>query len=165
MRTKGSAAELEQRRRLAVQRVRDGWSQVAVASFLGVSPATVQRWMAAYRQHGDDGLAATPHPGRAPFLSAEQERAVLGWLAQDATQHGFPTSLWTCRRVAQLIERRLGVRFNSNYLAAWLAKRGLSPQKPQTRPRERDEAAVARWLAEDWPRVQKKRPRKAPMSS
>ena len=35
---------------------------------------------------------------------------------------------------------------------------GLSWQKPALRPLERDEAAVGRWLARDWPRVKKKSP-------
>jgi len=46
MRSKGSASELEQRRRLAVQRVAEGWQQKDVAAFLGVSECAVGRWAA-----------------------------------------------------------------------------------------------------------------------
>ncbi len=46
MRSNGTAKELEARRRLAVQQVEDGWTQRAVAAFLGVHPVTVARWVA-----------------------------------------------------------------------------------------------------------------------
>lgn len=165
MRSKGTAQELEARRRLAVRRVGEGWSHRQVAAFLGVSERAVGLWVAAHRAAGDDGLKARPHPGRRPFLGPDQERRVLGWLRQKPTAFGFPTDLWTARRVAALIERELGVRFHPHYLREWLAKRGLSPQKPARRARERDQAAVERWLAEDWPRIQKKPRRTTPTSS
>ena len=103
MRSKGTAAELEARRRLAVRRVDEGWSQKDVAAFLGVHPVTVAKWVARHRADGDDGLAAKPTPGRPRFLTADQERKVLGWLAEPPTEHGFRTDLWTARRVAELI--------------------------------------------------------------
>jgi transposase len=165
MRSKGSAAELEARRRLAVQRVRDGWAQKAVADFLGVSERAVNGWVAAHRRGGDDGLAAKPHPGPAPYLTPSQERRVLGWLAKKPTAFGYRTDLWTARRAADLIRTRLGVAFNPNHLGEWLTRRGFSPQKPAKRARERDQAAIDRWVAGDWPRIQKKRRPSTPTSS
>src|SRR5262245_14398377 len=157
MRSKGSASELEARRRLAVQRVNEGWKQKDVAAFLGVSLRAVGSWVAAYRAAGEDGLKGRPHPGPKPKLSSRQERAVLSWLARSPKAFGYKTELWTTRRRAEVIEKRYGVRFNANYLAEWLTRRGYSPQKPETRAVERDNPAIGRWLAEDWPRI-KKRP-------
>lgn len=161
MRSKGSAHELEQRRLLAVRRIRDGWTQRAVAEFLGVSERAVGRWAAAHRAAGDDGLKAKPHPGRRPYLTAGQEAEVLAWLRRPATAFGFPTELWTARRVAKLIADRLGVAFAPDYLREWLTARDHSPQKPATRPRERDQAATDRWASAEWAGVQKKRRRRA----
>jgi transposase len=155
MRSKGSAAELEARRRLAVQRVSEGWGRRDVAAFLGVHPETVAEWVRAHRAGGDAALAAKPHPGRAPFLTPEQERQVLGWLADKPTAHGFRTDLWTARRVAELIRKRFGVRFHPHYLREWLTKRNHTPQKPARRPRQRDDEAIDRWLKTDWPRIKK----------
>lgn len=121
-----TAAGKEARRRLAVQKVSDGWSQADVADFLGVHPVTVSKWVRAHRADPDGGLAAKPHPGRTPFLTAAQEKRVLGWLAEKPTRHGFPTDLWTARRVADLIRRKLEVDFHPGYLREWLSKRGLS---------------------------------------
>lgn len=157
MRSKGSAAELEARRRLAVQRVSEGWTRKDVAAFLGVHPETVAEWVRAHEAGGDAALVAKPHPGRTPFLAPAQQAQVLGWLADKATAHGFRTDLWTARRVAELIRQRFGVEYHPHYLREWLAKRNHSPQKPARRPRQRDQAAIDRWVKEDWPGI-KKRP-------
>ena len=165
MRSNGTAKELEARRRLAVQRVEDGWSQREVAAFLGVHPVTVARWMARFRAEGEDGLAAKPTPGRPRFLTAAQETTVLGWLADPPTRHGFRTDLWTARRVADLIHKRLKVRFHPHYLREWLAKRNYSPQKPARRARQQNPAEIDRWAKEDWPRIQNKSKPTRPTSS
>src|SRR5215212_827621 len=165
MRSTGTAAELEARRLLAVRRVGEGWAQKDVAAFLGVHPVTVKKWVARHRADGDAGLAAKPTPGRPRFLTQAQEQKVLGWLAESPTAHGFDTDLWTARRVAELIRARFGVRFHPNYLREWLAKRNFTPQKPARRARQRDPAAIDRWVAEDWPRIQKRRSRTTPTSS
>jgi transposase len=165
MRTKGTAAELEARRRLAVQRVNDGWKRADVAAFLGVHPETVAEWARAYKAGGDKALAAKPHPGRKPFLTAAQEKQVLGWLADPPTAHGFRTDPWTARRVADLIRTKLGVTFHPHYLREWLARRGYTPQKPARRARQRDQGAIDRWLKEDWPRIKKTPGGRRPTSS
>jgi transposase len=161
MRSQGSAEELERRRRLAVQRVKEGYPQQEVAAFLGVHPRTVSRWVCAARAGGAQAIRARPTPGRPRKLTADQEKTVLSWLRKSPTAFGLPSELWTSRRLASLIEQRLGVRFNSNYLVEWLTQRGHSAQKPAKKARERNEPAIARWVAEDWPRIQKKREKKA----
>src|SRR6266545_2033860 len=98
MRSKGTASELEARRRTAVEKLRGGWTQVAVAEFLCVHPVTVAKWMARHRLDGAPGLAAKPTPGRPRFLSPTQESTVLRWVAEKPTAHGFQTDLWTARR-------------------------------------------------------------------
>jgi transposase len=165
MRSQGSAAELEARRRLAVQRVAEGWKQKDVAAFLGVTERAVNGWVAARRLAGDDGLKGKPHPGAKPKLSKRREASVLSWLARSPMSFGYKTDLWTTRRLAEVIERRYGVRFNSNYLAEWLTARGYAPQKPETRAVERDNAAIGRWVAEEWPRIKKSRGTRRPISS
>jgi transposase len=80
MRTEGSPIELENRRRLAVQRVLDGNSAQEVADFLGVDPSSVRRWVAAFRDQGLEGLVARPVSGRPPKLTLTQEKIVRRWL-------------------------------------------------------------------------------------
>jgi transposase len=157
MRTAGSPDVLEYRRRLAVQRVREGYSPRDVADFLGVDPGSVRRWLAACRRHGPGGLAARPVPGRPPKLTAAQGRIVLRWLHDSPAEHGFATELWSAPRLALLIEQEWGVSLHPHHLSAWLRRRGYTPQKPRRVPRERDDGAIAAWLARDWPRIKKRR--------
>lgn len=164
MRSPGSAAELERRRLLAVRRVLDGYPIEEVADFIGVHRTTVSRWVAAFRAQGTAGLSVGASPDRPRKLTATQEKVVLRWLSDDPTEHGFPTALWTAERLGRLIERELDVTFNPRYLSAWLRDRGLTPQKPQRVPRERDPKAIAEWLASDWPRIKKKPGGKRPIS-
>lgn len=157
MRTKGSAQELERQRRLAVQRVREGYSPTQVARFLGIHPASVRAWWRAYQQHGDAGLAAKPHPGRPRKLTPVRERQVLRWLRKNPKSFGFSTELWTAPRIAQIIQRKWGVEFHPRYLNEWLTARDITPQKPQRKPRERDDAAIEHWQRHEWPRIQNAR--------
>ena len=162
MRSQGSARELEQLRVLAVTRVSEGFAQKEVAAFLGVHPVTVCGWVRAVRQAGSlEALRARPTPGRPAKLTRRQERAVLSWVVKSAKDFGFANDLWTTRRLAALIKKRWGVRFNANYLAAWLQARGHSPQRPEQPAIERNADAVAQWMAEDWPRLQKKPEKRA----
>jgi len=156
MRYTRTAQELENRRRLAVDRVNAGYSQTHVARILKVSPRSVRRWIHAFREGGDHALEAKPRPGRRCKLTPEQADTVLGWFRQSPKDFGFTTELWTARRVAHLIRQHFDVSMNHRYLNAWLTARGITPQKPQCQARERDQAEIERWLREDWPRIQKK---------
>ena len=156
---------MEAVRRRAVQLVLDGRTQAAVAVASGVHSVTLAKWMARHRAAGNEGLAAKPTPRRPRFLPPRARSAVRRWLAQKPTSHGFPTDLWTTRRVAELIRRRFNVSFHPNYLRAWLNQRGYSPQRPTRRPRQRNDATITHWVANDWPRIQKKPATPTPTSS
>ncbi len=143
MRSKGSATEFEQRRRLAVRRVLAGWAQKDVAGSLGVSERSVGRWVAAHRAAGDAGLEARPHPGGRRRLTDAQECEALAGRSRQATAFGFPTPLWTARRVGQLIADRFGVAYRLDYLREWLRRRGYPPQELARGARGHPSAAVA----------------------
>lgn len=157
MRSKGPPVVLEYRRQLAVQRVLEGYSVEQVSKFLGVTPRSIRRWLAAFHAGGSQALVARPVPGRPPKLTRTQEKVVQRWLADNPSMYNFPTELWTCQRLATLIRQEFGVSFHPGYLATWLRQRGFTPQFPKRTPRERDPERIARWLAKDWPRIKKKR--------
>jgi transposase len=162
MRPLGTAADLERRRRLAVTRLREGFSAAAVAAVLGIHLRTIRLWWATYRRRGAAGLAAKPHPGRPRKLTAARARQVLTWFRKDPRSFGFATELWTAPRVAHVIRRKWGIAFHPRYLNAWLTARGITPQKPQRQAREADPAAIQRWRTHDWPRLQNGRAASGP---
>lgn len=162
MRPTGTAAELQKRRFLAVQRLDEGYTAKQVADFLGVHIRTVRSWKAAFKKRGDKGLQAKPPPGRPRYLNSRQERTVLTWFLKSPRSFGYSTDLWTAKRVAEVIRRKWRVDFNHRYLNAWLARRDITPQKPQRVAREADRAAIDRWRAEDWVRLQNGRDASGP---
>ena len=162
MRPTGTAAELQKRRFLAVQRLDEGYTAKQVADFLGVHIRSVRSWKAAFRNRGDLGLHAKPPPGRPRYLSSRQERTVLTWFLKSPRSFGYATDLWTARRVAEVIRRKWQVEFNHRYLNAWLARRDITPQKPQRVPREANRDAIDRWRSTDWVRLQNGRDASGP---
>jgi transposase len=139
--------------------LQQGYRQAKVSQLLGVSIRSLQRWSEVFATAGQTGLAALDHrasDGRPPKLSKQQDRQVLTWLEHPATDFGFPTDLWTARRLAELIDLRLGVIMNHRYLCAWLKHRGITPQKPRQQARERDQEAIDAWVRWRWPAIKKK---------
>jgi putative transposase len=130
-----------------------------VAELLGVSLRTVQRWWRAWRDDGAAAFAMRAGRGRPPKLSSVQADQVLSWLARSPGDFGFDTQRWTAVRVAELVERLLGVRMNHRYLNDWLARRAVTPQIPARQAAERDEAAIERWKRWEWPVIKKRRGR------
>jgi len=155
MRPKGNAAALEARRCAAMAMVKQGWKPAVVARTLRVSPASVSRWRQALRRGGTKALSAKPVPGRPPKLDAAQRRRIARLLLKGPLRHGYETQLWTLDRVSEVIARHLGVSYHPGHVWRILLSLGWSCQKPESRARERDEEAIARWRQVDWPRIKK----------
>lgn len=147
---------LAQRRSLAVHRVAEGIPATQVAQVVGVHVETVRDWVRTHRAGGDEALRGTPHPGRKPFLTPDQEAQVRGWLGQRPTALGFLTDVWTAARVAQLIRDKLGVQYHPNYLREWLTARGYSPQKPKRKAKQQNPERVEEFLETTYPALQEK---------
>ncbi len=148
----GTAAELERRRRQAVDAVRAGEQPAAVARVLGVGRGTVSRWLRDARSPG--GLAPKPRGNPPPKLTPAEDRHLIALLRQGAEAHGWPNRLWTAARVAALIRRHFGVTYHPDHVGRFLrARLNWTPQKPRRQARERDEEAIARWTDETFPRI------------
>ena len=164
MRPKGSAEELERRRRQAMALMDQGMKAAAVARAVGTSRKSVTRWRQAYDAGGADAMAATPHPGGVSRLTAAQRARLVRMLRQGPRQHGYATELWTLSRVAELIAVTFGIEYHPSAVWHILRAMGWSCQKAERRARERDEQAIARWRQQEWPRIKtraKKRPKRA----
>ena len=155
MRPTGSPEELERRRLRALALLSDGLLPSEVARRVGVDRRSVRRWKAAARRKGEAGVRARPAPGRPPKLLAKHKRRLEALLLKGAQAAGFDTNLWTCPRVAEVVERRFGVRYHVDHVGRLLHELGWSAQLPARHAVERDEAAVHRWVHETWPRLKK----------
>jgi transposase len=156
---------LEKRRLRAISLWERGETQVAVARRVGVVAQTMARWVSQYRREGKSGLKKAGRAGRKPLLD-QQSRERLGSLLLDGPEQlGYETPLWTCPRVAHLIEREFGVRYHPGHVWKLLIALGWSPQRPTGRARERNQGETLRWKREVWPAIKKKPARKAGSSS
>jgi transposase len=156
MRPPGHPKQLERRRRCAVKLLKQGLSLSAVAQKVGSSVSSVFLWRQQYKKNGAHGLVSKPTPGRPPKLSSRQKTMLVNLLLAGPMAAGFATELWTTRRIAEIISRRFGIPYHPNHIWRLLVGLGWSCQKPQTKARERDEAAIARWKQYQWPHIKKR---------
>ncbi len=157
MRPNGSASELERRRRRAIDLLDRGLTPREVADRVGADPSSVRRWRQSYRRKGARGLEPKPHPGRPSRLTPRQKRSLERRLLKGARADGFDSDLWTCPRIAEVIEYHYGVEYHVDHIPRLLASLGWSCQRPEKRAIERDEQAIADWVKKDWPRIKKSR--------
>ena len=88
-------------------------------------------------------------------MTPKQKERLSRLLLDGPRIHGYSTDLWTRKRVAQVIGKRIGVRYHPGHVSRLLHQLGWTPQKPERRAYERDEAAIRRWIEKDWPRIKK----------
>jgi transposase len=110
------------------------------------------------REGGPDALTPGQRGRRlgSGYLTARQAdriRALV--IGKMPDQLKLPFYLWTREAVAKLIEQKYGIRPSrvtvGRYLKAW----GMSTQKPVRRAYERNDAAITRWLDEEYPALVK----------
>ncbi len=150
------ADALEWRRFRAVHLKQRGWSRRDIAEALGVSPVSVSRWFALFRDGGTEALRAHPSPGRPPKLSAAQKRLIPEFLWHGAEAYGFRGEVWTCARIARVIEEEFGVRYHKDHVSRLLRELHWTPQVPIRRAIQRDEGAIRRWRDEVWPDLRRR---------
>jgi transposase len=141
----------EWRRLRALELKQQGWFQRAIADALGVSEVSVSNWLAHARDGGPDALRARPAPGHPPRLTDEQKCLIHEFLWHGPEAYGFIGQVWTCARVAKVLEEEFGVRYHKGHVGKLLKELGWTPQLPIRRALQRDEQAIARWRDVVWP--------------
>ena len=141
---------------MAIERIREGARPSEVIASYGFNRTTIYKWInAALRPGvGIKALRSTPATGRPRSLTPAQEKRVFRWVnGRDPRQYGLDFGLWTRAVVAELIDKRFGVRLGLTAVGELLAKLGLTPQKPLQRAYQRDPQAIEKWQRETYPAV------------
>lgn len=94
--------------------------------------------------------------GRPPRLEPAQCERLRQMLLKGALAAGFPTELWTIKRVRALVKREFGVAYSNTGGWELLRSLGFSPQRPEKRALQRDEQAISAWKRKTWPALKKK---------
>lgn len=149
-------SEAAKKRLRAGRMLLGGRTPAEAAIAVGVARQTVYTWKKLLDEGGIDALRAVPERGRPAQLGESQLAQVRAAVLQGPTEHGFGTDLWTLKRVGAVIERMHGVRYSQAQVWRILGSLGFSPQKPEKRAIERDEAGVQHWKRRTWPALKKK---------
>jgi len=146
-------AEALKARRLEARRLLDeGVAQAEIARRLKTSRQSVSRWA----QRPKAELGQVRRQGRKSKLGEADRTKLKATLLAGPTAAGLSGELWTVPRVRQVLATRFGQRFSTVHVWRVLRQLGFSPQRPEGRARERDEAKIADWKSRQWPRLKKK---------
>lgn len=138
----------------AADMFRRGKRQAEVARTLGVSAETASQWYRRWSKGGRAALAGAGRAGRLPRVTDEQLADVVAALEAGPRANGFATDLWTLARVTDVIEAITGVRYSQTQTWEILRNRlGWTRQRPARRALERNDEAIANWVAKEWPRI------------
>ena len=109
---------LDLRERIVKAHIEEGQNKSAVARRFGVSRRSVERYV---KRAEADNLAATPHPGSRPWLSAEQSEV----LQRQVEAHND----WTLEEHAEALAEATGVQLKKSAIDKYFRKLGISRKK------------------------------------
>ena len=156
---------LEKRRMQAIGLLKkDDLNQSEVARRLRVCRQTVSRWVDEFKTGGKAALKKAGRAGRKPELTPADRTRLEQLLLKGPEKLGYATPLWTCARVAHLIEHEFGVEYHRGHVWKILDDLGWSCQRPVGRARERNEEEIRRWRRVRWPAIKKKPKKKGARS-
>jgi transposase len=151
---------LEARRLRAADLLAAAKTPAQVAALIGAGHSSAKKWKAALANGSKETLTAKTPPESNSKLSDSQKSELVEILMRGPLASGFRTDLWTCRRVAEVVQKRFGVSYHPGRI---LHNLSFTPQKPEQLARERDEEAIQRCPQQDWPHIKRARRRRAPV--
>ena len=152
---KASRDWYEGRRLRAWELSQMGWRQQDIAIALGVTKGAVSQWLKRARTGGVESLRCRAKSGAPCRLTAAQQAQIPVLLTKGPAAYGFRGDVWTCARVGDVIRREFGVTYHPDHVGRILKALDWTPQKPVKRATQRDETAIANWVATDWPALKK----------
>lgn len=152
-----SPEQQEVLRQKAVTAVIAGDKQVQVARTLGVSTWSICQWVKQARQKGVSSLKAKRRGGCKPAaLKGWQAARIVDIIREknpDQLKLPLPYVLWTRESVQKLIFQKYGVQLALRTISDYLARWGMTPQKPVSRAYQQNSEAVRLWLEQEYPAI------------
>ncbi|MBB6121088.1 winged helix-turn-helix domain-containing protein [Nocardiopsis algeriensis] len=149
----------KQQRRLTAAALfeQDQMSDAQIGERLGVTGRAVNNWRRTWQQGGPDVLMSEGRTGPQGYLGPDQRLRLRQLLRRGAKDDSFATDAWALNRVRRVIAETFGAAY-ADLLGVWrlLKAMGWSVQVPARRAVERDVEAIAAWIEQAWPRIEKK---------
>ena len=144
-------------RRRVVAAVRDGMPKTEAAQVFNVSRTAIYNWLKQVKRGGDRALKARkqgrPKGSRLePWQAAVTVRTITD---RCPDQLKMPFALWTREAVQNLLEDKFGVSVSIWTVGRYLAKWGLTPQKPLRKAYEQDPKEVQYWLDTEYKSIKR----------
>ncbi len=142
---------------LVVRAIRGGMKKAVTARTFGVSRTSIDRWLTKVALGNINSLKSRPRGRPKRTRLAPHQAATTVRLITDRCpdQLKLPFALWTREAVQQLLAERFALEVSVWTVGRYLARWGLTPQKPVRRAYERDPVAVQRWLDTQYPTILK----------
>ncbi len=137
--------------------LRGGMRPAVAARTFGVSRSSVWNWRRRVALGNISSLCSRKRGRPKGTRLAPHQAATTVRLITDRCpdQLKLPFALWTREAVRDLLAQRFGVQVSVRTVGLYLARWGLTPQKPLRRAYERDPIAVQRWLDEEYPAIER----------
>jgi transposase len=104
-----------------------------IATDLGVTPRTVQRWLNAYLDRGLDGLRPRKAPGAAPKLTPDLGPVLRQWVIDGPVKQGLDRANWTYAELADHLYKTRGIRAGTSAMQAFCRRHDIRPYRPTYR--------------------------------
>jgi len=148
---------MEYMRMQSVRLFKEGKTADEIAEFFGVTIDAVYKWKRKHKEKGITGLKSKKAPGAAPKLSEREQILLYELIKQPADTYGFPTQLWDCKRIKQLVKEKFHKEIHFSNIWRLLKRLNLSNQVPEKEAFQRSKHKVRYWLKEKWPKIEEHR--------
>lgn len=138
----------------AVKAFINGMSVTSIAKAYQTHRATVYRWIARYQnEYGENGLIRKPVSGRPRKLQNLDELELRAIVLKPASEFGYETDFWTCKRILQVIRKKTKIKISKWTIWRRLREAGLTYQKPEKKYFEVDETKRQKWIEKELPKI------------
>src|SRR5436309_6814090 len=110
------------RRAQAVSDVVTGQRLQTVSDTLHFTYSALRKWVHRFATEGTRGLVDRPRSGRPPTITCALEQHLNRLVDQDPLEHGSLYSQWSCRDLATVLTREIGVQLGRESVRCVLKK-------------------------------------------